>query len=384
MVMQEITREINGKLIVIGDTHFGLKRFSIDTLKDQLSLFENQIFPYMEENNITEIFQLGDLFDNRTSTDINFIHTLKELFFDKLKEKGILLHALVGNHDIYFRESREVTLVKFFRDLYPDNFILYEDRTYININNNKTYIVPWITKDEDFVMEEISDCHNVLGHFEIRHFALVKGHMDENAKLTSEFFTENTKVKNVFSGHYHIKDTNKLVKYLGTPWQNNYSDYDEEKGFYVWDEDDFLEFHENTSSRKYIKIKYNDEQNTDRNIEVSGLFKHRKLLTDEEYKELLPTLEKHEIKFFINKAKDRHYDEILYTMKEAGVNSTVINNEELSSIIGTDYIQESEVGIDTSDTRTLITEAVKTNKEELIPLLVEIFNDIDRTINKEL
>jgi len=382
--MQEITREINGKLIVIGDMHFGIKRFNIETLKDQLSLLDKQIFPYMKEHNITEIFQLGDLFDNRTTTDINFIHELRIRFFDKIKEKNLILHSLVGNHDIFHRESREVTLVKFFRDLYPDNFILYENRTYININKNKTYVVPWITKDEDFTYDEIKDCHNVLGHFEIRHFALVKGHMDETSKLTTEFFTGNTKVKNVFSGHFHLKDTKKLVKYLGTPWQNNFSDYDEEKGFYVWDEDDYLEFFENTSSKKYIKVKYNDEQNTDRNIEVSGLFKHRKLLTDEEYKELLPSLEKHEIKFFINKAKDRHFDEILYTMKEAGVNSTVINNEELSEIIGTDYIEDSEVELDTSDTRTLITEAVKSNKEELIPLLIDIFNDIDRTVNKDL
>ena len=377
-------KDINGKLIVIGDMHLGIRRFNIDTLMDQLSFFEKQIFPYIEENNIKDIFQLGDLFDNRTSTDINFIHVLKKEFFDKLVKKGITLHCLVGNHDIYFRESREVSLIKFFHELYPDNFILYEDRAMIKINERNTYIVPWMVKGEDLTYNEIKEAHSILGHFEIRHFALVKGHMDTTAKLTSDFFTKNTKVKNVFSGHYHIKDTKGLVKYLGTPWQNNYSDYNEEKGFYVWDEDDSLEFIENTSSKKYIKVKYNDSKDTDRNIEVSGLWKYSKLLTDEEYKTLLPSLKQHEIKFLVNEAKDRGFDEVLYMMKEADIQATVIDNQELSDIIGTDYIKDEDEDIQGKDTRTLVTDTVKEHREDLLPLLVDILNEIDSTVVKEL
>lgn len=375
--------DINGKLIVIGDCHFGVKRFSIDTLDNQLAFFDNQIFPYMEENDIKIIFQLGDLFDNRTSTDINFIHELQKRFFDRIVEKGIVLHALVGNHDIYFRESRDVSLVRFFKNLYPDNFVLYEDRTTININGNETYIVPWIVKGEDLTYDEIKEKHTILGHFEIRHFAMVKGHSDTGSKLTVDFFTKNTEVRNVFSGHYHIKDTKGLVKYLGTPWQINWSDYNEEKGFYVWDEMDALEFVENASSKKYIKVKYNDSKNTDRNIEVSGLFKHSKMLTDDEFKELLPHIQQHEIKFFINESKDRHFDEILYTMKESEVQATVIDNQEISEIIGTDYINETEEQ-EHKDTRTLISDSVKEHKPELLPLLVEIFQEIDSTILKEV
>jgi len=378
-------REINNKLIVIGDTHFGIKRFSTEVLKDHLSLFDKQIFPMMEKEGITDIFQLGDLFDNRTTTDINFINELRKRFFDKLVEKELVLHSLVGNHDIYYRESRETTLVKFFADLYPDNFILYEDREYISINGNLTYVVPWIVKGEDLTYNEIKDCKNVLGHFEIRHFALVKGHMDTDAKLTSDFFTNNTQVENVFSGHYHIKDTKGLVKYLGTPAQLNWADYAEEKGFYLWDTDNTIEFFENTSSKKFIKVKYNDEDpSTDRNIEVSGLFKYSKLLTDEEYKILLPELDKHEIKFFINKAKDRHFDEILYTMKENRIHATVVDNQEISQIIGTDYIEDKELDVQEKDTRTLITDTVKEHKEDLLPLLLDIFREIDSTISKEV
>jgi len=376
--MNGILPSINGKMVILGDTHFGVKKFSIDVLMDQLAFLNKEVYPYMEENNIKYIFQLGDLMDQRTTADINFIDTLKREFFEVLKEKGITLFSLVGNHDIYWRESREVTLVKFFRDLYPDNFILYENRESFMFNNNEVYVVPWIVKGEELTYNEIKDKHSILGHFEIRHFHLVKGHMDNTAKLTAEFFTENTEVRNVFSGHYHIKDTKGLVKYLGTPWQINWSDYEEDKGFYVWNEDDTLDFFENNTTKKFIKVKYNDNKNTDRNIEVSGLYSHSKLYTDKEYEELLPSIKKHEIKFFVNEAKDRHFDEVLYMMKEANIASTVIDNQKMSEIIGTNYIDDSEDLTD-EDTRSLIINTVKDNKKELIPLINEILAEIDST-----
>lgn len=370
---------INGKVILLGDIHFGVKKFSIPFLENTLSFFNEQMFKYMKENNIVEIIQLGDIFDNRTSADINFIHVLREKFFDVIVKNGFKLHCLVGNHDIFFKESREVTLVKMFRDIYPDNFILYENREKILVNNRTTYIVPWIVKNESLSPIELIGVHTVLGHFEVRNFAMVRGHIDETSELTEDFF-ENNKVKNVFSGHYHIKNTKGLVKYLGTPLQLNWNDYCEDKGFYVWDELDTLEFFENRTSKKFVKVKYNDE-NKDKSIEVEGLFKHKQLYSDEEFKELLPELEKHEVKFFVNKSSDRHYDELIYMMNESNITASVINNQEISVIIGTDYIDFEDEKIE--DTRKFIISSVKEYKEELLPLLMSTFIEIDSNKNKE-
>jgi len=371
-------KSINGKIIIMGDFHFGVRRFNIESLKDQLSFIDNEVIPYMEKNNINIIFQLGDLFDNRTSVDIIFMEYLKKNFFDKLKEKNIILYTLLGNHDIAHRESRSVSLSNFFEDLYPENFYVFKHRESIIINGNSTYIVPWIVKDEDLTYEEIKNHHNIFGHFEIRHFTMVKGHKDSTAKLTVDFFTKNTNVRNVFSGHYHIKDTSGLVKYLGTPWQLNWSDYEEQKGFYVFHEDDFLEFYENKSSKKYIKVKYNDDKDKEKHIEVCGLYEHPKLMTDEEFYKITDELKNHEVKFFINESKDRHFDEILYNTKDE-LQCTVIDNQEISEIIGADYIEEENVNID--DTRTFIIESIKEEKPELIKLFTKILEDIDSSTN---
>ena len=200
-----------------------------------------------------------------------------------------------------------------------------------------------------------------------------KGHKDNSAKLTPEFFEGDLNIKGVYSGHFHLKRNKGIIEYLGTPYQMDWGDYNESKGFYDFDgiSNNFIE---NTSSKKFIKVKYNDEENTDRNIEVKGLFSHSKLLTDEEFNLLLPLLSKHEIKTFINKHKDNHYEEILYKMKKADVQGTIVNNQELSEMIG---IVDFDENINSSDTRTLIRNTLGKEKKHLLPLLNELLSEID-------
>lgn len=376
------------KVILLGDLHFGLKRFSLNFLNNQLKLFDEQIFPYMEENNINEIYQLGDIFDNRTTLDIIWLETLKRNFFQKIKDKGFILYTLLGNHDIAYRETRDISLSEIMSEIYPDNYKIFKERVTIDLCGRETYIVPWITKDETLTYDEIRDKEIILGHFEIRNFAMVKGHIDTSSYLTEDFFKKETKVDQVFSGHYHIKNTYGDVKYLGVPFQMNWNDFALENGFYVWDGFN-LEFKENTSSKKFVKIKYSDEDldEHERTIEIEGFFKAKKLLNEAELKQVLPLLERHEVKFLINHAKDRHFDEILYTMKEAKIQpAAVIDNQEISKIIGTDYLSnfEDSENIEIENTRQLILDTVTEHKESLLPLMLDILSEVDSMKDKEI
>jgi len=367
-------RKLDKDIILIGDCHWGIKKFNLNVLKDQLAVFHNQIFPYMRENNIKTIFSLGDLMDNRTNADINWMVQLKKDFFDVLKAEGFILYELLGNHDIYKREDREISLVEHFSDLYPNNFIVFKEREYINIGEQRVLVIPWITKDETLLKEELQDIDYALGHFEVRNFSMVPGHIDSVSDLTEGFFQENKRLKGVFSGHYHLKNIKGFLKYLGSLTQINWSDYNDMKGFYHFDGFS-LDYIENTSSKKFIKVKYNDEMNTDKNIEVKGLYNYSIKLTDDEFNDLLPILKPHEIKTFINKHKDDSYEEVLYKMKKADIKTSVVNNQELSELIGTDYIVDTNT-IDQKDTQTLIVETVKANREDLLPLLNELLSEI--------
>jgi DNA repair exonuclease SbcCD nuclease subunit len=368
-------KQLDKDIIIIGDSHWGIKKFNLGVLEDQLSVFHNQIFPYMRKNNIKTIFSLGDLLDNRTTADIGWLIQLKKDFFDILKAEGFILYELLGNHDIYRREDRKISLVDHLSDLYLDNFIVFKDREYINVGEQRIYVVPWITKNETLLKEELQDIDYVFGHFEVRNFAMVPGHIDNSSQLTEGFFKENKRLKGVYSGHYHLRNISGFLKYLGSLTQINWSDYNDMKGFYHFDGFS-LDYNENISSKKYIKVKYNDEQNTDRNIEVKGLWENTKLLTNEEFDILLPELQKHEIKTFINKHKDDSYEEVLYKMKKAKVQTTVVNNQELSEMIGMEYIVDEE-HIEQKDTKTLIIDTLQSSKPELMTLLNSLLSEID-------
>jgi hypothetical protein len=69
-------------------------------------------------------------------------------------------------------------------------------------------------------------------------------------------------------------------------------------------------------------------------------------------------------------------------MKESSIQPTIIDNQEISRIIGLDYLDkfsETEEVLNIENTRELILETVKTHKEDLLPLLIDILSEIDST-----
>lgn len=366
---------IDGKIIFLGDLHFGIKKASNEFFENQMKIFEEQLFPYMKKNDIRYIFQFGDFFDHRTSTDIRMIKKLRDRLFDYLKANDIIMYSLIGNHDIYYRENRDVSLIEHFEDLYPENFVLFKEKETITINNESVFVIPWLTENDVLEPSELKGKQHIFGHLEIRNFAVVKGHLDETSTLTSDFFKKTFSVKNVFSGHYHIKSTDGLIYYLGTPYALNWNDYDEPKGFYIWDEKQDLKFISNTSSKKFVKIKYNDEKEEGL-IEISGLYSEAKFYDMSGFIKKLKELKKHEIKFFVNKAKDSKYDEYLYLLKEKNISFTLINNQLVTELIEIDYVEEVDAN-DNESTRQLITRTVKENNPSLVLLLNEIFTELD-------
>jgi len=364
---------LDKEILILGDIHFGVKRFSVSVLKNQLKVFNKQIIPYMKKNNIKQIFQLGDIFDNRTTADVIWFETLKKEFFEVLRENKIEMFILKGNHDIALRESRSIALIDTISEIY-DNITVFSSREYIKIGEMTVYIVPWITKDETLTKEEVSDVDYVFGHFEVRNFSMVPGVVDNSSELTEDFFKSNPRLKGVYSGHYHLKNIKGFLKYLGSLHQLTWSDYNDMKGFYHFDGFSLGYIH-NKESKKYIKIKYNDDLNTDKHIEVKGLRHYSLFLTEEEFEELMPELKEHELKTFINKYKDDSYEELLYKMKKSNIKTSVVNNQELSEIIGADYIVEAEE-IDLKDTETLIVDTIKRKRDDLLPLLTELLAEI--------
>lgn len=265
--MSEIESKVESKVIILGDVHFDVSNGNQAVLDNQLKFFTEQLFPYMKENNINTIIQLGDLMDNRNKVSVNVTYYLNRFFFPYMKENNITFYTLIGNHDIYHKDTREIHSLELFKDLY-DNIKLINDIEVVEMYNKKLLIVPWVLPDEKHNFKDYLDVDYIFGHFETNGVEMVKG-INCNSNHAFNFDSFNN-IK-TFSGHFHLRryyeESN--IYYVGTPNQINWSDYGEVKGFHVLDVvSSNLEFVENTVSTKHIKLIISSEN---KNITVLGL-----------------------------------------------------------------------------------------------------------------
>jgi DNA repair exonuclease SbcCD nuclease subunit len=61
------------KIALINDSHFGCKNDSPILLDHQQKFFEEVFFPYLDENNIKVVLDLGDTFDRRKNINFSLI-----------------------------------------------------------------------------------------------------------------------------------------------------------------------------------------------------------------------------------------------------------------------------------------------------------------------
>ena len=98
------------KIAFLGDTHFGARNDNLH-FHDFFDKFYSQIFfPYLKEQGITNVVQLGDVFDRRKFINFNTLAYAKRIFFDKAYEYGITITMIVGNHDTYYKNTNEIIL----------------------------------------------------------------------------------------------------------------------------------------------------------------------------------------------------------------------------------------------------------------------------------
>jgi len=243
------------KAAILGDTHWGCRN-DLNLFYGYFSKFYIDFINYLIENDIRIVYQLGDLFDRRKYINFKTLDESKRIFFNTLQECGIELHVLVGNHDIHMRESVEINSPSLVLGEY-NNIIVHSKPTTISLNDTTIDIVPWICKEnEQDIMEFIAQSKSdlCLGHFEIENFSMYKG-VESHEGLSSAIFE---KYERVISGHYHTKSTRYNITYAGTPYEMTWQDYNDPKGFHIFDtETRELTFVENVH-KLFVRIDYDD------------------------------------------------------------------------------------------------------------------------------
>lgn len=245
------------KIALITDVHWGARNDSTAFIEFYQKFYEHCFFPTLEENGIDTIIMLGDTFDRRKYTNHNTIKAAKEIFFDPLKQKGITSYMIIGNHDTFFKNSNSVNSVELLLAEY-DNIVSIPDPTTLTIGGTKIAMIPWICADNYAAsFKEISDttADICMGHLEIGGFEMYRGHPSEGGLSPDSF----GKFDMVFSGHYHHRSTRGNITYLGTPYELTWQDYNDPKGFHIFDtETRELTFCQNPYTM-FVRLEYNDK-----------------------------------------------------------------------------------------------------------------------------
>lgn len=221
------------KVAILGDIHIGARTESQIFNEYFLRFFEEQFIPYLLKNKITSIIQLGDIFDRRKFVNFQILNTWKKRVFNVLSENNIKMYILLGNHDVYYRNTNDVNSPSLLLEEY-DNLKVITSPTEITFGRTKVLMMPWVNYSN--YQESIDAMTNtkaeiVMGHFDIQGFEMYKGHVSTEG-FTSDIFSKFAKV---YSGHYHTMSHRGNIYYLGIPYEITWMDWNDPKGFHEWD-----------------------------------------------------------------------------------------------------------------------------------------------------
>ena len=211
------------------DIHYGLKQNSRQHLID----CDNYVTWFIEEakaRNCETCIFLGDWHHHRASINIATMNsTIKDL--KRLNDAFETVYFITGNHDLFYREKRDLNSIEFARDL--SNFVMVDE----HFLQDGVAIIPWLVGDEHKQVAKMK-CKYMFGHFELPYFkmnAMIE--MPDHGGIRADMLSG---PEYVFSGHFHKRQYKNNIHYIGNAFPHNYADVDDnERGamFLTWDEE---------------------------------------------------------------------------------------------------------------------------------------------------
>jgi len=212
------------RAIFFTDVHFGLKSNSRLHNQDCLNFVDFVIKTGKEQNCETCVF-LGDWHNNRASLQIGTLNYSVQAI-DKLSAAFDQIIFIPGNHDEHYRDTREMNSVVWAKKY--DNVRIFDEITTVD----DVCITPWLVGDEHKQIKKI-EAKYMFGHFELPSF-----YMNAMVQMpdVGDLRRDDLKCETVFTGHFHKRQTNKNITYIGNAFPHNYADVgDDDRGCMILD-----------------------------------------------------------------------------------------------------------------------------------------------------
>lgn len=237
-------KNLFNRAMVFSDIHFGRKHNSDEHNQDCMDFIDWLIHEGKSRNAETCLF-LGDWNHHRSNINLLTLdYTMRAL--RKLNNAFNKTYILVGNHDIFFREKRDIHSMVVGSEF--QNIVLIEDPSIID----NVAFVPWLVEDEWKSISSMKSKY-LFGHLELPGFKMnAMIDMPDHGGLNEKHFPHQDYV---FSGHFHKRQFKGKVNYIGNPFGHNYADiWDFDRGamFIQWDnEPEYINYE---AGPRYINI----------------------------------------------------------------------------------------------------------------------------------
>jgi Calcineurin-like phosphoesterase len=202
------------------DIHFGLKSNSIQHNND-CSEFIDWFIAKAKSEGCETCFFLGDYNHHRASINIQTLqYGLRSL--EKLSDNFDHVYFIPGNHDLYYRDKRDVHSVEWAKHL--PNITIVNDF----FNEGDVTIAPWLVGEDYKKLKKLENKY-LFGHFEFYMNAMVE--MPDHGEINADHLINFEKV---FSGHFHKRQSRKNIWYMGNCFPHNYADAgDDHRGMMI-------------------------------------------------------------------------------------------------------------------------------------------------------
>ena len=288
--------ELTGKTLVFTDCHFGIRNNSIARLNILISVFKS-IIKTVKQESISNVIFCGDAFHERVSINSNTLNVALKCFSSLAKISKVYL--IVGNHDLYSKNTTDISSVNVFKD--TPNITIIDKPMECTINGQLALFVPWLSD-----LSQFGNSYDLLfGHFDISSQYLIKSYIEQHQSKVLEASSElqsiidndlliastddivdTPKVEKLisslkksddyignfidhlkpggicYSGHIHghreASVKNRILIYVGSPFQTTWAERNTPCGYYILDEKNSRTFYETPNVPKHIEIKISE------------------------------------------------------------------------------------------------------------------------------
>ena len=345
------------RIALLNDTHCGIRNSSDIFIDYQEKFYTEVFFPYLLENDIKHIIHLGDYYEHRRFINFKALSANRKHFLDKLREYGMTMDIIPGNHDVYYKNTNDLNSLKELLGHYMNEVTIIHDPAVLEYDGLKFGFVPWINnQNETECLDFLANCKAdvIGGHFELNGFDVMRGlahHGGMSADVLRRFDL-------VLSGHFHAKSNQGNIHYLGSQMEFFWNDAGDDKHFHILDTDTRELLPIRNPITLYEKIYYDDEKVDYSEYDTSHL-------NDKFVKVVV-----------INKADTFTFDRFLDRIQQQKIYDLKIQ-ENLNEFIGTNVADSGLEVEDTSELLSAYVDNVETNldkdrlKSELMDLMTE-------------